>query len=114
MIREGSNGSMNFFFKDRLVCSCPLTKKKDVKYYEDEVNEFIINCMKIKKMNFHDVQMLCVGAVETIRNTKRYKLTRDFERHACVCFLCLIKLQIFEFDTICLVMKKKSISPHPR
>lgn len=112
-IREGSNGSMNFFFKDRLVCSCPLTKNKDVKYYQDEVSDFIIDCMRIKKMKFNEVQLLCVGAVETVKNTKRYKLTKELEINACICFLCLIKLQIFEFDTVCLVMKKKSIRPHP-
>ena len=112
MIRQGSHGSLNFFFKERLVCSCPLTKKKNVKYYEDEVSEFIINCMRIKKMSFKDIQLLCIGAVETIKHTKRYNLTRDLEENACICFLCLIKLQIFDFDDICLVMKKKSVRPH--
>ena len=41
MIREGSEGSINIFFRGRLISSFPLTKKKTVKRYLQQGEEII-------------------------------------------------------------------------
>jgi len=41
MIYVGSDGSMNFYYNDKLCCSSPLSKKKTIDLHYKETNQLI-------------------------------------------------------------------------
>lgn len=42
MIYQGSQGSVNCYYKNRLIVSRPLSKTKTISYYKDECNKLMI------------------------------------------------------------------------
>ena len=48
MIRQGENGSINFFYKNKMICSRPLNKYRTIEKYEKERDKIIIEALQAK------------------------------------------------------------------
>ncbi len=106
MIYEGSQGSLTFFYNDKLVCSSPLHSKTSLEEHHQQASKLLVEGMEQGRDLSSMIQIFTLG-LTALCDQKRYNLTRDDEKYMCICFLILIKLKILDFDDVCLVMGKK-------
>ena len=106
MIYEGNLGSITFFYNDKLVCSYPLHFKTSLDDHKEQASRLIVEGLQQGK-NLQDMIKIFTLGLTALANQKRYNLTRDDEKYMCICFLILIKLNILDFEDVCLVMGKK-------
>ena len=107
MILQGSEGSLNLFFNDKFITSQPLSKKKPVSYYVKSADAFLIYSMRKHKLKLEDMKMIIVGGLQKMIKMKRYHRDADNDEQMMLMFLSLVKLKIFDFDDVCLVMRRK-------
>ncbi len=106
MIYEGREGSLTFFYNDKLVCSSPLHSKNSLEDHKQQASKLLIEGFQQGRKLQDMIQIFTLG-LTALSNQKRYNLTRDDEKYMCICFLILIKLKILDFDDVALVMPKK-------
>jgi len=106
MIYEGKEGSLTFFFNDKLVCSSPLHYKTSLEDHYNQAYRLLVEGFEQGKKLQDMIQIFTLG-LTALANQKRYNLTRDDEKYMTMCFLILIKLKILDFDDVALVMPKK-------
>lgn len=106
MIYEGKEGSITFFFNDKLVCSSPLHYKTSLEDHKQQAYRLLVEGME-QGRDLSDMIKIFTLGLTALCDQKRYNLTRDDEKYMVMCFLILIKLKILDFDDVCLVMPKK-------
>ena len=97
MIREGSEGSINIFFRGLLVSSFPLTKKKTVERYKQQGEEIIRKGKGVKILD----QIKCYFMfIEAIYNRKKKKLPiyRTDHINMLNAVMALLRLEVMEND----------------
>lgn len=106
MIYEGREGSITFFYNDKLVCSSPLHNKTSLEDHKQQAYRLLVEGMQ-QGRDLSDIIKIFTLGLTALCNQKRYNLTRDDEKYMSMCFLILVKLKILDFDDVCLVMGKK-------
>ena len=108
MIYPGSEGSLNLYWKDLLISSFPLSKKKTLELYEDEGIHLIKEALKdgVKIKHLKGVFTLFCAEVYKRKINKQSIYRTDHELFLCSIF-GLIKLKHIDFDDNILIMKKK-------
>ena len=106
MIYEGKEGSLTFFYNDKLVCSSPLHYKTSLEDHKQQAYRLLVEGME-QGRDLSDMIKIFTLGLTALANQKRYNLTREDEKYMCMCFLILVKLKILEFDDVALVMPKK-------
>ena len=106
MIHAGSHGSLTFFYNDKIVCSSPLSKRNTLADHYEESNRLIREGLE-KKISLSDQIRFFKLGLEALANRKRYRITREDEKYMTMCFMILIKLRHYDFDDVCISMKKK-------
>ncbi len=110
MIYEGREGSLSFFYNDKLVCSSPLHFKTSLDDHKEQASRLIVEGLQQGK-NLQDMIKIFTLGLTALANQKRYNLTRDDEKYMTLCFLILIKLKILDFEDVVLVMPKRKKKP---
>ena len=113
MIREGSKGSINLFYKGVLLSSFPLTQRKTEAYYLNLGDEMIIGSMRAGHKIKDQIKTYLTWC--NMSHTRKVnKMRMKVKDHDLVlsCFFALIKLQILENDNEngYLVMARKKSS----
>ena len=106
MIHQGTEGSLTFFYNDKIVCSSPLSKYNTLDHHYEESNRLIREGLEKKIPIADQIRFFKLG-LKALADRKRYKITREDEKYMVMCFLILIKLRHYDFDDVCLNMKKK-------
>lgn len=98
MIYEGSEGSINCYYKNKLIISRPLTKKKTVHYYADLSNAHMVDGLRngftlksLTKLNLNFMKMLRY-------ETKLKEPKQDDWDTAILSFFMLCKLNIIDCE----------------
>jgi len=111
MIIQGTEGTLCLFWNDKLISSAPLSKKKNIDYYKNKANDLIVDSLR-SGYNMKEIitilHQLCVSTY--LKKTKINKL--DTEGHAMFrdCILSLVKLELLDFDDVCLICPRKKLS----
>ncbi len=106
MIHQGKKGSITFFYKDKLIASSPLSKKKTVALHHSEAGRIIVDGMKTG-LNLEKIKLFFLNNLDILCNRKKYKITREDEQMIVMCFMVLIKLKYYDFDDVALIMGRK-------
>ena len=112
-IYNGSNGSLNLYYKGLLISSFPLTKNKTFKRYQYQ-GEYLI--LKSMKENFKIKQIIftLTHFCNVIYNRKLNKqpIRRSDHEYFISCLFGLMKLKIIDNDDLngYLIMPKKKTS----
>jgi hypothetical protein len=111
MIIQGTEGTLCLFWNDKLISSAPLSKKKNIHYYKEKANDMIVDSLRSgysMKEIIEVLHQLCVSTY--LKKTKINKL--DTEGHDMFrnCLLSLIKLELLDFDDVCLIAPRKKLS----
>ena len=104
MIHQGSCGSITFFYKNKIIASSALTKKKSVERHYIEAGNIIVDGMR-SGYNLEKVKLLFAHSLDLFCNRK--KITREDEKYIVMIFMALIKLNYYDIDDVALIMKKK-------
>ena len=104
----GKNGSVTFFWKDKLVMGIPLGKW-NMKDYFKLGDDLILNYMREQKMKMIEIIHALILWCNTIMKRKvRNKPVSDIDlKTTCIAIIALIKLKIFDQDDVLLIMPKK-------
>lgn len=108
MIIQGKEGTLCLYWNDKLISSAPLSKKKNIDYYKEKANDMIVDSLR-SGYNMKEIikvlHQLCVSTY--LKKIKINKL--DTEGHAMFrdCLLSLIKLELLDFDDVCLICPRK-------
>ena len=106
MIYVGSQGSMNFYYKDKLCCSSPLTKIKTVDLHYKETNQLIRDALE-GGWSMNKIKNEFIIRLEKFVKIKKNNRTQEHEKYMTMCILVLVRLKVYDFDDVCLVMPKK-------
>ena len=106
MIHAGAHGSLTFFYNDKIVCSSPLSKHNTLADHYEESNRLIREGLEKQIPLKQQIDFFKLG-LHALADRKRYKITRQDEKYMVMCFFILIKLKHYDFDDVCLNMKKK-------
>jgi len=106
MIYEGKEGSITFFYNDKLVCSSPLHHKNSLDDHKQQAYRLLVEGLERGRNLSAMIEIFTLG-LTALCNQKRYNLTRDDEKYMVMCFLILVKLNILDFDDVALVMPRK-------
>ena len=98
MIYEGSEGSINCYYKNKLIISRPLTKKKTVHYYAGLSNAYMVDGLRngftlssLTKLNLDFIKML---RYKTFVNKPK---SEDLDT-AMMCYFMLCKLNVIDCE----------------
>ena len=107
VVIEGKNGSVTFFWKDKLIMGLPLGKWTFDEYCKLG-DELIIDSMKDNNMKIIEIIYALMLWCNTVLNKKvRNKPLSDADlKTTCVSILALIKLKIVDPDDVLLIMPK--------
>tara|TARA_R100001594_G_scaffold52597_2_gene86129 strand:+ start:687 stop:1037 length:351 start_codon:yes stop_codon:yes gene_type:complete len=108
MLREGSKGSVCFFWNDKLITSSPLSKYKGIEWYEKTAHELLIAGLHSgHSLEFQKLRLF--EKVIEISNKKKYKRTLDEEIQFSIAILSLTELKVIEEGEgyVCFPKKKK-------
>ena len=98
MIYEGSEGSVNGYFKKKLIVSRPLGDGRTLEGYKNEAQMVLIQAMR----DGNDLQKIKDLCIETLKNFRYNQLIKqpDTEERDFVLFtlLILIKLRVVKED----------------
>jgi len=110
MINQGSKGSLSLFYKDLLIGSYPLTKKKDYHRYKYQGEYLILKTMnENKNMSIKKQIYTYTYFINSIYKRKKENLNiwrSDYELFLS-CMFALIKLKILDEDDSIFIMPKK-------
>lgn len=109
-IYQGSQGSLNLYWKDLLISSFPLSKTKNLERYEYEGTYLITEALKdnVPFNNLHKIfKVFCKGVYKRKLNKLPIYKT-DHELFMCSIF-GLIKLKQIDFDDNVLLMGRKKL-----
>lgn len=113
MIREGSKGSLNLFYKDLLIGSYPLTNKINYDRYKYQGQYLILKSMRENKnLDIKKQIYTYTHFINSIYNRKKQNLNiwaNDYELFLS-CLFALIKLKILDEEESILIMSKKKKS----
>tara|TARA_R110001592_G_scaffold309151_1_gene583222 strand:+ start:1741 stop:2100 length:360 start_codon:yes stop_codon:yes gene_type:complete len=111
MIIEGKNGSVNFYWKDIFLTSFPLGNV-DYDFYKKQAEDMILNAMREGK-KISQMIPVCQNYCNLFyhrRHVKKERVRDEDHQFFAVCVLCLIRLEIIDFDDHILIMNKKKKS----
>lgn len=86
MITQGKNGSVVFYFENRIVGSLPLGNHTIEEYYDQRDNLLL---EALRDMKFKEVKNIMWRGLHKMKDTN-LKMDNDF---ICMTILCLIKLR---------------------
>ena len=100
MIYQGSQGSINCYYKNKLIISRPLTKKRTVHWYARQSNSYMVDALRhgwtleqLKKINIRFMKQLRYkGMAETP--------TKEDWDIAIIGYFMLCKLNVIDCDGI--------------
>lgn len=98
MIREGSEGSINIFFRGLLVSSFPLTKKKTVERYKQQGEEIIRKGKGVKILDQIKAYFMFIEAIYN-RKKKNLPIYRTDHINVLNAVMALIRLEVMENDS---------------
>ena len=106
-IYEGSNGSLNLFYNERLVSSFPLTNKKTFSRYKYQGDYIILKSMN-EKLKLKQIIITFKSFCDLIYQRKKNNqaIRKSDHQMFLSCFFGLLKLKQIDEDNI-LIMKKK-------
>jgi hypothetical protein len=98
MIKQGENGSINFFYKNKMICSRPLNKFRTIEKYEKERDKIMLEALLEKfslqhQIKIHKYLIKRARYEDLVNNEKRENM--DI---LAVSFLILIKLKQIDPD----------------
>jgi len=107
-IFEGSEGSLNVFFKDLLISSFPLTKKKTLERYKYQGDHLLEETLR-EGMDLRTQKFTYLYFCNKIYNQKKEKKAIWTTDHKLFlsCIFGLIKLKELDYEDNILVMSKK-------
>lgn len=113
MIYEGVNGSVNAYFKNKLIVSRPLGKGATLEYYRNRSEGILLSALRDGN-KLSRVEDLSLRTIKNFRYEKQIKEPDSEERDFVLyTFLILIKLGVIDEDGDrdgLLVMGKKKIT----
>lgn len=113
-IFQGSEGSMTLYFKDAMIGSFPLTKKKTYERYKYQGVELILQSMKQRdktiKEQIRTYILLCNTMSRHIKEGKN--IWRSDRELILSCIFALIKLKIVDEDDCVFIMPRRRVSRH--
>ena len=96
MIYEGEHGSVSAYYKNKLIVSRPLTKKRTLEVYKREADRVIIEGMRLG----HSIQFILKTNQQFLKllryKEKNKKPDREERDLIFMCMLILIKFKIIE------------------
>lgn len=107
-IYQGSEGSLNLYWKDLFISSFPLSKNKKLKLYEYEGTHLITEALK-DDFPFQELPNIFLGFCEGIYKRKLNKqpiYKTDHQLFMCSIF-GLLKMKKIDFDDNILIMCRK-------
>ena len=116
MIKQGKNGSLTLFFKDVLIGSYPLSKKKTYERYKYQGDDLILQTMRENKRTITEqiscYLLLCNGFLR--KKKQGLNIWRSDYEIFLACIFALIKLRIIDEEDCVFIMPKKRISRHQK
>ena len=113
-IFQGSEGSLTIYFKDIMIGTYPLTKKKTYERYKYQGVELLLQTMKRTKITIKEqiyrYLLVCNGMIREIKQGKN--IWRSDRELVLSCIFALIKLKILDEDECVLIMPRKRLSRH--
>jgi hypothetical protein len=108
VVIEGKNGSVTFFWKNKLVMGIPLGKW-NMKDYTKLGDDLILKYMRENNMKVIEIIQALILWCNTIMTKKvRNKPLSDTDlKTTCIAIMSLIKLKIVDKDEVLLIMSKK-------
>ena len=97
MIKEGSEGSINIFFRGLLVSSFPLTKKKTVDKYKQQGEEIIRKGKGVKILDQIKAYFMFIEAIFN-RKKKNLPIYRTDHINFLNAVMALLRLDIMKND----------------
>jgi len=111
MIIQGSNGSVNLYWKDIFLSSFPLGTY-DLSFYKSQAEEMILEAIRSgRKMS--SMIPICMGFCDGFHNRRvvlQKKTGGEDHQFFCVCVFVLIRLEIIDADDHLLIMGRKKKS----
>jgi len=108
MIYQGCNGSLNLFYKDKLISSFALTRKKTFENYKYQGEYLILESLKenlnIKKQ-IYTYTYFCNSIYS--RKIKNLPIRRSDHEMFLSCFFALLKLKIIDSEDYLIMPRKK-------
>ena len=107
-IYEGSNGSLNLFYNDKLINSFPLTNKKTFERYKYQGEYIILKCMN-QKLKLKQIIITLKSFCDLIyqRKINNQAIRKTDHQMFLSCFFGLLKLKQIDEDNIFIMNKKK-------
>ncbi len=110
MIKQGSNGSVNIFYKDLFIASYPLTKNITYDYYCKLGQQLILdtmrNCPELNIKNQIYTYLYFINLMYR-RKTDGKSIWKSNYELLCATTFALIKLDILNIDDNILIMPRK-------
>ena len=97
MINKGKDGTLSFFFENKLIASVPINKDHTYEYWEKVGNDIILDGMRESKMKFNGIKTafwICIHKMKEYDNQLSYR-DNIFVAQA---FMALIKLKQIDPD----------------
>tara|TARA_R110000868_G_scaffold15240_5_gene69599 strand:- start:519 stop:878 length:360 start_codon:yes stop_codon:yes gene_type:complete len=108
MIKEGRDGCLVLYWKDKLMFGFPLGKLNTLSDYKHQANELMIDSLQKGssiKTQIHVYKTLCECIYK--RKMKNKKICTFDVQTFCCCVLSLIKFKVIDEDDVILICQKK-------
>ena len=76
MINKGKDGSLSFFFENKLIASVPINNQHPYEYWERVGNDIILDGMRDSKMKFNKIKTAfwtCIHKMKQQENKMSYR-----------------------------------------
>ena len=76
MINKGKDGSLSFFFENKMIASVPINKDHPYEYWERVGNDIILDGMRDSKMKFNGIKTAfwkCLHKMKLYENKMSYR-----------------------------------------
>jgi len=109
MLIEGSKGSLNVYVNDILTSSFPLSKKRNLKWYQDSAEKAMIVGMRNENIKLSTMIIVFHEVIELnyLKQINYKRMSSEDHQLLLMAVLSLIKLKQIEFDDYILMMNKK-------
>lgn len=97
VVRNGSEGSFNIFYKGLLISSFPLTKKKTVERYINQGEAMIRECKHIPIIKQIQIYKTMIDLIYN-RKLNNQPIWREDHVSLLNCIMALIRLRVMEND----------------
>ena len=100
MINKGKDGSLSFFFENKMIASVPINKDHPYEYWERVGNDIILDGMRDSKMKLQGSRGIKTAFWKCIHKMKEYDNQLSYRDNIFVAqaFMALIKLKQIDAD----------------